>query len=63
MYEVDARGLSCPEPLILVSEALKSHPGEQIKVLEQRTYRTGKRNWFGVRTDDRRTEIDEAERK
>ena len=33
MYEVDARGLSCPEPLMLVSEALKSHPGEQIKVL------------------------------
>ena len=33
MYEVDARGLSCPEPLILVSEALKFHPGEQIKVL------------------------------
>ena len=26
MYEVDARGLSCPEPLMLVSDALKSHP-------------------------------------
>ena len=33
MYEVDARGLSCPEPLMLVSDALKSHPGEKLKVL------------------------------
>lgn len=33
MYEVDARGLSCPEPLMLVSEAMKTHPGEPLKVL------------------------------
>lgn len=33
MYEVDARGLSCPEPVMLASAALKSHGGETIKVL------------------------------
>lgn len=32
MYEVDARGLSCPEPLMLTAEALKTQKG-QIKVL------------------------------
>lgn len=33
MYEVDARGLSCPEPVMLTSAAFKSHPGQAIKVL------------------------------
>lgn len=33
MYEVDARGLSCPEPVLMTSEALKSHGGEIVKVL------------------------------
>ena len=28
MYEVDARGLSCPEPVMLTHEALKNHGGE-----------------------------------
>lgn len=32
MKEVDARGLSCPEPLMLTAEALKSADGP-IKVL------------------------------
>lgn len=32
MYEVDARGLSCPEPLMLTAAAVKSQKG-QIKVL------------------------------
>lgn len=32
MYEVDARGLSCPEPLMLTAEALKNQKGT-IKVL------------------------------
>lgn len=32
MYEVDARGLSCPEPLMLTAEALKRDKGA-IKVL------------------------------
>lgn len=27
MYEVDARGLSCPEPLMLAQDALKKHSG------------------------------------
>ena len=33
MYEVDARGLSCPEPVMLTQAALKSHGNEAIKVL------------------------------
>lgn len=33
MYTVDARGLSCPEPVMLTSEALKTHSGEVLKVL------------------------------
>lgn len=33
MYEVDARGLSCPEPVMLTSQALKSHGNEAVKVL------------------------------
>lgn len=32
MKEVDARGLSCPEPLMLTAEALKSEKGP-VKVL------------------------------
>lgn len=32
MKEVDARGLSCPEPLMLTAEALKSTSGP-VKVL------------------------------
>lgn len=33
MYEVDARGLSCPEPVMMTAEALKSHGNEDVKVL------------------------------
>lgn len=33
MYEVDARGLSCPEPVMLTAAALKEHGSETIKVL------------------------------
>ena len=33
MYEVDARGLSCPEPVMPTHEALKNHGGEPVKVL------------------------------
>lgn len=33
MYEVDARGLSCPEPVMLTQAALKSHGKEAVKVL------------------------------
>lgn len=33
MFEVDARGLSCPEPVMLTSQALKSHGNEAVKVL------------------------------
>lgn len=33
MYIVDARGLSCPEPLMMTQEALKSQGSGEIKVL------------------------------
>lgn len=33
MIEVDARGLSCPEPLMMTQAAMKKHPGEPLKVL------------------------------
>lgn len=33
MFEVDARGLSCPEPVMLTASALKKHKGEAVKVL------------------------------
>ena len=33
MYEVDARGLSCPEPVMLTQAALKDHGNDTIKVL------------------------------
>lgn len=33
MYEVDARGLSCPEPVMMTAAALKKHSKEAVKVL------------------------------
>lgn len=33
MYEVDARGLSCPEPVMLTQAAIKNHGNEKIRVL------------------------------
>lgn len=33
MYEVDARGLSCPEPVMMTQDALKKHGGETVRVL------------------------------
>jgi len=38
MIEVDARGLSCPEPLMMTNEAMKKHPGEPLKVLLSEAY-------------------------
>lgn len=35
--EVDARGLSCPEPVMLTMNAMKAHGGEEIKVLVSET--------------------------
>ena len=32
MYEVDARGLSCPQPIMMTNDAIKSQKGA-IKVL------------------------------
>ena len=31
--EVDVRGLSCPEPALMVMDAMDEHPGKQIRVL------------------------------
>lgn len=33
MKEVDVRGLSCPEPVLLLQEALEKFPNEKIKVI------------------------------
>lgn len=30
---IDARGRSCPEPVIITKNAIDSHPNEEIKVL------------------------------
>ncbi len=32
MVRIDAKGLSCPQPLMMVQEALKKNPGEQVVV-------------------------------
>lgn len=32
MVEVDARGLSCPEPVMHTLKAMKANPGETIEV-------------------------------
>ena len=34
--EVDVRGLSCPEPVLMVMDAMDEHPGKQIRVLMMR---------------------------
>lgn len=33
MHEVDARGLSCPEPALMAMQAMDSYPNEEIRVL------------------------------
>jgi tRNA 2-thiouridine synthesizing protein A len=33
MHEVDARGLSCPEPAMMAVQALRDWPNESFKVL------------------------------
>lgn len=32
MIEIDAKGLFCPEPLMMTQEAIKKNPGETIVV-------------------------------
>lgn len=32
MVTVDAKGLFCPEPLMMTQDALKKNPGEQVVV-------------------------------
>ena len=38
MNEVDARGLSCPEPALLTAQALKSGSGVPLRVLVSEAY-------------------------
>ena len=33
MQEVDARGLSCPEPALMAMEAMNDYPDEEIRVI------------------------------
>ncbi len=33
MHEIDARGLSCPEPAMMAMDALDDYPDEPFKVL------------------------------
>ncbi len=33
MIEIDARGLSCPIPVVKTKKAIEDHPGEQITML------------------------------
>lgn len=33
MVEIDARGLSCPEPLMMTQAAMKKNPGETLRIL------------------------------
>ena len=30
--ELDVRGLSCPEPVLLTADALKAHPAENLRI-------------------------------
>ncbi len=32
MIELDAKGLFCPEPLMMASDAIKKNPGERIVI-------------------------------
>lgn len=32
MIELDAKGLFCPEPLMMAHEALKNHPNERVAI-------------------------------
>ncbi len=32
MVELDAKGLSCPEPLMMAVEAIEAHPGEKVRI-------------------------------
>lgn len=31
--EVDVRGLSCPEPVLLTADALKANPGKALRII------------------------------
>lgn len=33
MIEVDARGLSCPEPMLMATDAVRASGGEEVRVL------------------------------
>ena len=50
MKEVDARGLSCPEPLMLTAEALKNEPHQRMNV--EKLARDRGRKATSTETDD-----------
>ena len=32
MIELDAKGLCCPEPLMMAADAVEQHPNEQVRI-------------------------------
>ena len=36
IVDVDTKGLSCPEPVLMVQDALKAHPGQPLRVESDR---------------------------
>ena len=43
--EVDVRGLSCPEPVLMVMDAMDEHPGKQIRVRRATMHSICFRRW------------------
>ena len=38
MITLDARGLSCPEPLLMATEAVRKNPGETVRITVSTQY-------------------------
>ncbi|ANE21906.1 MAG: sulfurtransferase TusA family protein [Eggerthellaceae bacterium] len=53
MHEVDARGLSCPEPALMTVEAINEFPNEPFRVLVSNA--TSKQNVVEILTKRGRT--------
>ena len=49
--EVDVRGLSCPEPVLLTMDAMQDHPGKLIRVLGDEAHTRKKSGQTTVRPD------------
>ena len=57
-YEVDARGLSCPEPVLLTADALKRHGGEVIVVLVNEAHAKENVRKYGI-SQGRKVSVEE----